>query len=538
MTVQIAQLSIHSGNFAPPLFVRAVFRTVLAPGSGGEFLLPRPSGDHQATMKFVILGLLVVFVIGFFVVVWKAAKEWRWFNIVAVCVTMLLTVVFLFPLAGVLKSRGAWHELHEKLEKQVVEVRSERDILKYGDPDNPESGEGVVSLTQQLAKIGVEAGRRWRSLALKNVANNNITLSSAQAAVPDGAPVPLENAEAGAEPATPVPLISESMVVYGFAEAPDANQQMVPVFYMGEFRVTGSTPSEVTITPTGPLEPSQLQKINSRQANSWTLYELLPLDGHEMFIAKGSETQAGEDNFFGRVDQQLVQSLLGNKVTPKTMQNYLRDGSRATSDDPPISRWVKIEFEKLYSLDVDSPEQRGALDGGFFDGNGRAVDGRLQNGEDIKFRKGDQILVKEEAANELIDNGTAKLIDRYYLRPLNDYRFVLRRIRLRLTDLDELTKELVKEKAILDESIEKSNIMLVSNREIQGKLEQDLAQFRLEKAAIETYAAEVEAIVKEMKAEMVRLHNSNIELERKVRMHHQSVEQRLDSASTPVSRIR
>ncbi|MFK8112319.1 MAG: hypothetical protein AB8B91_08955 [Rubripirellula sp.] len=483
-------------------------------------------------MNFVILGLLVLLVIGFFVVVWKAAQDWRWFNIVAVCFTMLLTVAFIFPTAGVLKSRAAWHQLNEQLEIKLAEVRVERDVLKYGDPNNPESGEGVVSLSQKLAKIGVEAGRRWRSLRMTNVANNNITL----ARVTDPGIAGVDPPAADAEAEAPAALIDDGLVVYGFAEAQDAQQQLIPVFYLGEFRVTASTPTQVTITPTGPLEPGQLQKITGRQATSWSLYELLPLDGHQMFFAEGS--QGGEDNFFGRVDDELVKRLLGNKVTPETLQSYLRDGSRATAEDPPLSRWVKIEFEKLYSLDVDSPEQRGALDGGFFDGNGRSVDGRLQRGEDVKFRKGDQVLVKEEAANELINEGVAKLIDRYFLRPLNDYRFVLRRIRLRLTELEVLTKELDKENKVLTESFVLTGEMLVKNREIQGKLEADRAQFRLEKAAIQEYEAEIRATVEKMKKEMVRLHNENIELGRKIELYHKSIDQRTGSASTPVSRIR
>ncbi len=66
-------------------------------------------------MKFALLGLLVVLLIGFFVVVWKAAREWRWYNIVAVCITLLLAVLFLFPTAGVLRSRAAWHQVKERL---------------------------------------------------------------------------------------------------------------------------------------------------------------------------------------------------------------------------------------------------------------------------------------------------------------------------------------------------------------------------------------------------------------------------------------
>ena len=69
-----------------------------------------------------------------------------------------------------------------------------------------------------------------------------------------------------------------------------------------------------------------------------------------------------------------------------------------------MSRWVKIEFLKKYEIDVDSEDERGALDGGFFDGSGRAVDSRLKHGSDpkdrsVQFNPGEQITVKEEEAN-------------------------------------------------------------------------------------------------------------------------------------------
>ena len=70
-------------------------------------------------MNLVFGGLLGVILIGFFVVVWKASPNWRWYNIVAVCITMILSVLFIFPTAGVLKSRSSWHQLKEKLEGRL-----------------------------------------------------------------------------------------------------------------------------------------------------------------------------------------------------------------------------------------------------------------------------------------------------------------------------------------------------------------------------------------------------------------------------------
>ncbi len=488
-------------------------------------------------MKFAILGLLVVLLIGFFVVVWKAARDWRWYNIVAVCITMLLAVVFLFPTAGVLESRSAWHEAKEKFEKQAAEAHASNRRIKYGDSEDPSAGEGVINLVQKLKQVGVEAGRRWRHLQMQNVANNNITLVRAQQdAAVDGIPGadPADPADDAAAAGPPQPLLPESLVVYGFAEQANTEQVLIPTFYLGEFRVVSSTPTQVTLTPTGPLEANQLQAISSRQARSWSLYELLPLDGHRAFVAE--ESVPTDENFFGRIDEELVRRLLENKVTEATLQSYLRDGSRATQDDPPLSRWVKIEFEKNHGIEVDSPEQRGALDGGFFDGNGRAVDGRLQRGEDgqVRFKKGDQILVKEEAGSELIDEGVAKLIDRYYLRPLNDYRYILRRIRLRLTELANRTTELEFEKKVLEEAIAKTDAMLVVNQDIKLKLEYDLAQFQKEKTAIEDYFSKLRARVDKMRADMARLHQQNLALEQKLEQQHFAIQQRLDGvASSP-----
>jgi len=234
------------------------------------------------------------------------------------------------------------------------------------------------------------------------------------------------------------------------------------------------------------------------------------------------------------MDDALIAKLFGNRVSPETLKAYQEDGRRATDDDPPLSRWWKIEFTKNHAIDVDSPEQRGALDGGFFDGNGRAVDGRLQRGADgqVQFKKGDQILVKEEAANQLIDEGVAELRDRFFLRPLNDYRYILRRVRLRLTELANRKEELEFETKVLEEAIAKTEGMLVSNQAIKLKLEQDLAQFRVEKNAITSYTEQVRQQVDAMRADMARLHQQNLALEQQIEQKQLEIERRLDTLTS------
>jgi len=497
-------------------------------------------------MKFVILAVLIILVIAFFVVVYKAAIHWRWYQIVAACFTMIFAVAWLFPTAGVLQSRSAWHQKKEQLEVRFESSDVEQKRIKYGNPGDPTAGEGVVTLSQRLAKVGVEAGRRWRSLRMQNADQNAITLAQPPPVVPPG------DGDDAARPT--VPLVPESMVVYGFAEGQVAGiDSPIPVFYLGEFKVTASTPNQVTLAPTAALEQAQVEAIAQNKARNWSLYELLPLDGHSPFVAAGSTPD--NDNLFGRIDGDLVRQTLQaaarsmgeaganpevlanlQQRRTATLESYLRSGTQSEQDDPPISRWVKIEFLKNHRIEVDSEDERGALDGGFFDGSGRAVDTRLQRSDDrfVQFRTGDQITVMEEYADQLIDEAIAKPINRYFVRPLNDYRFVLRRIRLRLAELTNQQKELEFERQVLEDAIAATDNMTTSAQSEKLKLEQDLEQSTQETAALTDYVAKLQANVAETRKNLMELYQSNQQLVERLQLIDRSITSRYEGLTAAV----
>ncbi|TWU36194.1 hypothetical protein [Novipirellula artificiosorum] len=486
-------------------------------------------------MKFVILGLLIVLVIGFFVVVWKAARDWRWFQIVAAIFTMLLGVTFIFPTAGVLKSRSAWHDVKEKLEARAEAAVLEQKAIKYGDSSDSQSGEGLVALSQQLAQVGVEAGRVWRSLEMQTPNPQQVVLSKAREVVPPdalAADATADGAAADGEPAAALPLVPDGLVVYAFAEQLLPESQLsVPTFYLGEFRVDSSTPEQATLVPTMPLQPAQAQAISSRQAVRWSLYELLPLDGHLMFTAEGS--LPNDENVYGRMDETALKQLFGNRIKPATLTKYLRDGGQAIQDDPPLSRWTMIEFTKKHKIEVDSPDKFGALDGGFFDAGGRAVDSRLQRSEDneVSFNVGDRVVVKEEAASQLFDEGVAKLIKTYYLRPLNDYRFGIREIRLRLAQLAIRKEQVEFEKQVLEEAIAATESMLTTNQTVKLKLEQDLAHSQVETVAIKAYHDELAEELQQIRTTLISLFKSNQQLEQELTQMQMSIKNRIDAVT-------
>lgn len=482
-------------------------------------------------MQYALLGILIVIVLVQAFLLWKAKDSWRWYAMTAIIITTILAVVFLFPLAGALKSRAAWHKVKEELEERLGKVETEQLELRYGDPNNPLAENGVLPMSQKLAKLGTEAGRRWRNLRLTNQnfgGQPSIVLTRPNNEVVDGVPQDGEDENAAPRPV----LIPDGMVVYGFGEGQQQGvDRMIPTFYLGEFRVTASTPDQVTLTTTGPLLPRQQQAITSGQASSWSVYELLPLDGHEPFVAEGS--LPGDDNVLGRIDDQLVNRILAS-ASEETRANYLRDGSRSIDSDPPLTRWVKIEFLKPHTVVVDSPDQRGALDGGFFDGSGRSVDSRLQAGGEgkVKFDKGEVLTLKEEAANQLLEEGVARLVDTYYKRPLNDYRFVLRRIRLRLAELAIRSEELQFERDVLQASIDATVRMISEYQTDKLLLEQDRDQTEIERKAIEGYNQDLRKTVKETREKLVRLYRSNQTLEAELEQIHKAIQLDVDSLTS------
>ncbi|MEM9645148.1 MAG: hypothetical protein AAF989_09145 [Planctomycetota bacterium] len=460
-------------------------------------------------MQYAILAILIVAVIAFFVMVWKASPQWRWYSLLTASMTMLLAVTFLFPTSAVLRSRSAWHKVKEDLEVRLRSALEERERLNFGDPDDPTAGKGAVILGQELSKLAAETGRRWRNLRMTGTDGAAIKLVKPQ-------PPADEFAEEEADAVVIDALVPESLIVYGFAEKRRGEGEVpLPDFYLGEFRVTASDANSVTLEPTSPLPRNQAQAIGGQQAASWSLYELLPLDGHHPFVALGSRPD--DENLFGRIDDELVKRLMANRVPEEVLNAYLRDGTRFAQDDSPADRWDKIEFTKKYTFNVDSPSQSGVLQGGFFDGSGRAVDSRLQRSDDgATFEKGEQLALKREAAQALIDEGTAKLIDSYYVRSLNDYRFALRNMQLRIKERNTSQEELKFEESVLYQATNSSKNLLADYQGEAVKLEDDGAQTHKAVESIRAYNKLLQTRLDEEKQTLIRIYRTNLRLEQEL----------------------
>jgi len=119
------------------------------------------------------------------------------------------------------------------------------------------------------------------------------------------------------------------------------------------------------------------------------------------------------------------------------------------------------------------------------------------------------------------------LVNTYFVRPLNDYLFALRRIRLRLNELEIRKIELQFEQKVLEDAIAATVAMLAVNQEAKLNLEKDLAQLKVEQAAIASYNASVKETLTNTRQRLVGLYQDNIRLRNELGEVHFGIEEAL-----------
>lgn len=421
----------------------------------------------------------------------------------------------------------------QQVEQQLDEQRREYKRLT----EEPGS---IQELQTELQKLTSEVGRVWRNLEMQNVTPQGITLALTNDQEGDA-----EANDAGEDQAA---LINETAIVYGFAEQETsigAETFQVPVRYLGEFTVTSSTPNQVTIKITGMATAQQRQLIESGRVTNWSLYELLPLDGHQPFMVSGS--QPSDTNMFGRVDTELLNALFQNRLLPQTLDAYTKDGESAGEDsdlittldqaevdddsdltagqgrvrNEKLTRWSKIRFLKTFTETVDSGDDRAAVDGGFFD-FGLAVDRRLkrEGNQPVRFVAGDEIFVAADVAIRLRDSGDAEILANFNVRTLNDYRFVLRRATLRLREVRDRFAQLTQQKSILEQTMEMTDALTQKNQIDKNQLELDIAQIGKEREAISAYSEKLQREIESTRQQLISLFRQNAQLAAQLKQYH------------------
>ena len=199
----------------------------------------------------VILLLLVVSLIIFIYLIVISARGWGVLHTVMLCFLFIECWVFMIFTAGVLHRRVGWLEQAAKLETKTVQAEADTERLIWGGeniaPDEPDS---VVLARGELRRLTADRGRVWRRLELVSSDAGTYKLEMKAAAPAQDLTADPAAPVAAAAPADAALSLPANLVVHCFAEETNEQNQALPNYYLGEFKVTTSQAGQVTLSPT------------------------------------------------------------------------------------------------------------------------------------------------------------------------------------------------------------------------------------------------------------------------------------------------
>jgi hypothetical protein len=437
----------------------------------------------------VVGGLLALF---FIFLTYMNTKSWRWVHVTFMFLVFAATIAFSIYAAMTLKTRNAWVGLHDKTEKQVDELTVQIQRATRGDPKDP-SAPSLVSARAKLAETVIDRGRVWRG-AIPSFAGGVITVATTPPPDPN-LPAPPPAKKNNIQPKTVLHAFREGQI-----QGADGTPIVVPVAYIGEFEVTAATDNSVTLVPTMPPD-QQAAGPGQNYLPSWTLYENMPVDGHQWFDGTDEERQA----------------VLPKIIPPPVLQSYLRDGREANANDPPEHVWSEVKFVKDYEVAVDA--SAATIESEQFNSEGQAVTPRLQRkgeGEDAgKVKFGPEppriptAILDKQTAEELRANGIVEIVKSIYRRPLSDYERKLHGINDRVVELTGRLRQLDMDNKALLASTEKANEQSKLVEELKVKATDDLQKTVYERDEMRKYVAALTDRLTSVQTELSQLYRSN-----------------------------
>lgn len=470
------------------------------------------------------IGVLTLF---FFFLMYMFTKTWRWFHVTMMLFVYGASIATVVYVSMTLKTHDAWRKLVREQRQLVAELSAERDKLTFGDITKREQATTPIrELHARLSRSILDRGRIWRGCSIANgpAADGTVTINTAGPAADPGA---RNN-------------ITQDMVLYAFTEAPSpaelapvladpASAFDFPQYFIGEFTATAVTDTSVTLQPTFQL--SQMGRTAMATGAPWCLYETMAPDGHSFFVTDPEKPinltlNADDEPVFGEVDERRIALHMARagKLQGETdeqflqryqsiIQEYVRDGKRASDQDPPENRWLKVRFTGPYEEVVDSTSKLGAVQTSedFFD-RGRAEIAILQRNEPAKFKKNDIGIFPPEGANGLIDLGVCELVEPVYVRSLRNYAQTYREIDRRSQDLADDVERVTRRTAELTQVNTLTLSQIAYREQEKTKLEEDLAKFTYERDQIKKYHETLTVAVTAKRNQLSYLYRANHKL--------------------------
>lgn len=226
---------------------------------------------------------------------------------VLVGLIFVASVAFFYFATRTLASHRAWQEAAGSYAVPLEKVQKEVKQFEEGNTTATPPTASISQLNVKLHDLMAGRGKVWRGCSVKRVEPDTSLLIEV--------PFPDPN------------QIQDKMVLYLFEES-------LPGHYMGEYKVTGIAEKAITLAPTmKPPTPKLLKQQHDRISGTkitWSIYEKLPTDRHDVFR--------------GYDQAQLAQMMPG--VPAETLQEFLRDGSDAQKGVDPEDRIFAGKYER------------------------------------------------------------------------------------------------------------------------------------------------------------------------------------------------
>ncbi len=475
----------------------------------------------------ILGGLLVIFHIFLLVMCWKT---WRIAHILFSFCVFGAAVTFIIFAALVLKTHASWRSLYVKYDKAVAKADADKERMLFGDPAAVEQKEDSIrTLQAQLTNVVLHRGRIWRGCTLKEL----VDASTLRVITPPTNPAPTDKPQANG--------ITPKLILYVFTEVETPAGGKTPGTYLGEFEAKDPTDSEVSLSPTLPLDPDQVAKIKAG-GPTWVLYELVPLDSHEVFAVWDPK-----ENLLVGMEKDELKKYIPNQFGwseekyDKFLDTFHRFNREAVPTDPPENVWVQVKFLKEHEIQVDSDAEQPPLssDSGYFDASGRAVVSPLRRGKEgkVKFVAGNTGIFDQDTANKLISDGICEKVKQVYRRPLHDYQHFFRELFHRHVELDDAIARAKRGATEMVTLAAKAKEQQVYHETEKVKLQLELAAFRKEQADVTSYYKRLDAEWAAFKQRLSKLYGENLQYaDELTRLQIQSAAQinrRAATAATP-----
>jgi len=505
----------------------------------------------SAGIVFLVFVVLVVFTV-------LSAKTWNWVNIVFVNLVFVITVVATVGLSQAYNLRHRDMAAEEQAKAQLERARREAQLALSGEPEaSAYSPDSLRAKAQQVRLLFASRGRVWAngSVAIEGANNDQRRLTFPAERPGEQADFELSR------------LKLKDNELYLFADE-DILGEPYPAKFIGRVLVVAESAKDLVIesVKTGGREVIVEEQEWANPSTTWTLYEKMPLDKHDLF----------KDRFLADVDldaeqtspeeQQLAEAIRTDQLEIGPYRRLLEDRYlRAETFDldansreyesiidyfafdgfslGKIENWIEAnagsrqsdsfvpstdEVFILYRFNAASRDEyivdsaTGALTtDGAFTAIGYAVDRSLHHGGPIRFAEGDFVLIDQQTADG--ERGVEQItpfrtkedvteVDRVYVRKLKNYPFLFTNLSIR-ADQAEQEAARVRESILVDQvALQNTQNQERERDKIAEGLRQDINNLQNDLQTITQLLARREAELQKITAEMDALRRSNREI--------------------------